>query len=504
MYRKEPWGSISYTSSSSSSPPPSTTTPRRRHCHSPISKKSKLDNNFGREGSVFVIKIQPISKLVIGYNLVGVYKSTKKFSINREVVSSLDKNKVMIILDNQISKPGWCCSDFDGNGFFGDQYFDPNDWLKGLTKVATIFKNSTNVVAMSLRNELRGPKQNVSVWYRYMQKGAEVIHVANPNVLVIMSGLSYDKDLSFLQTQPVTLTFNQKLVFEVHWYGFSNSEEWATGNPNEVCGRVVDNIMEKAGFLLDKGYPLFISEWGIDQRGTNENDNRYLNCFLAWAADHDLDWALWTLAGSYYFRQGVVGMEEFYGVLNWDWCGPRNSSFLEKISAVQSPLQGPGLSNTRPHKIIFHPSTGLCVQRQMFSFFKPLTLGPCSGAEHWDYTPRETLTIKGTYYCLQSDGIGKKAKLGLICTDYSSKWEPISASKLHLSSKISNGTSVCLDIDSNNNIVTNNCKCLTNDNNCDPSSQWFKIINATSGSSASKSYFPISSVLQSFGANLLV
>lgn len=180
-----------------------------------------------------------------------------------------------------------------------------------------------------------------------MQKGAEAIHAANPNVLVVFSGLSYDKDLSFIQTQPVSLTFSNKLVFEVHWYGFSDSEDWETGNPNQVCGRVVDNIMKKSGFLLEKGYPLFVSEWGVDQRGTDENDNRYLNCFTAWAADHDLDWALWTLAGSYYFREGVVGMEEFYGVLNWNWCEPRNSSFLEKISAIQSPFQGKLSFSTR-------------------------------------------------------------------------------------------------------------------------------------------------------------
>ncbi|KAK9052714.1 hypothetical protein SSX86_029344 [Deinandra increscens subsp. villosa] len=419
----------------------------------------------------------------------------------QEVVASLDRNNVMMILDNQISKPGWCCSDFDGNGFFGDRYFDPEVWLKGLTKVATMFNNSTNVVGMSLRNELRGPRQNVSIWYRYMQKGAEAVHAANPNVLVILSGLSYDKDLSFIQTQAVNLTFSNKLVFEAHWYGFSDSEDWETGNPNQVCGRVVDNIMRKSGFLLDKGYPLFISEWGVDQRGTNENDNRYLNCFIAWAADHDLDWAIWTLAGSYYFREGVVGMEEFYGVLNWDWCEPRNSSFLEKISSIQSPFQGPGLSNTRPHKLIFHPATGLCVQRQ--SFFKPLTLGPCTGAEGWDYTPKKTLTIKGTYYCLQTDGVGKKAKLGLICTDNnSSKWEPISASKLHLSSKTNNGTVVCLDIDSENNIVTNSCRCLTNDSRCDPASQWFKIINSTMRVGP-QPYSRVDAILQSLGANLL-
>ncbi|KAI7748872.1 hypothetical protein M8C21_032793 [Ambrosia artemisiifolia] len=461
---------------------------------------------FTNESLASVTVRQSLKKLGLIESVAGFQANNPSFidlpliKAFQEVVASLDRNNVMMVLDNQISKPGWCCSDFDGNGFFGDRYFDPDVWLKGLTKVATMFNSTKNVVGMSLRNELRGPKQNISLWYRYMQKGAEVVHAANPNVLVIFSGLSYDKDLSFIQTQDVSLTFSNKLVFEAHWYGFSNSEEWETGNPNQVCGRIVDNITGKSGFLLEKGYPLFISEWGVDQRGTNEDDNRYLNCFIAWAADNDLDWAIWTLAGSYYFREGVVGMEEFYGVLNWDWCEPRNSSFLNKISSIQSPFQGPGLSNTRPHKIIFHPATGLCVRRQ--SVFKPLTLGPCAEPEHWDYTSKQTLTIKGTYYCLQTDGVGKTAKRGIICTDSSSKWEAISASKLHLSSKTNNGTVVCLDIDSENNIVTNNCRCLTNDNGCDPASQWFKIINSTIGA-ATESYSRLDAILQSLGANLL-
>nr|XP_043639015.1 glycosyl hydrolase 5 family protein-like [Erigeron canadensis] len=418
----------------------------------------------------------------------------------QEVVASLDRNNVMIVLDNQISKPGWCCSDSDGNGFFGDQYFDPDVWLYGLAKVATMFSSSANVVGMSLRNELRGPKENVSLWYRYMQKGAEVVHAANPNVLVILSGLSYDKDLSFLQIQPIALTFGNKLVFEVHWYGFSNEEDWKTNNTNQVCAQVVDTIMNRAGFLLDEDYPLFISEWGIDQRGTNDFETRYLNCFSAWAADHDLDWALWTLAGSYYFRQGVVEMDETYGLLTLDWSEPRNSSFLQKISPIQSPFQGPGLSKNRPHKMIFHPATGFCVQRQSFS--KELTLGPCSGGESWDYTSRNAITIKGTCYCLQADGVEKKAKLGTTCTDRSSQWEEISASKLHLSSKINNGTVVCLDIDSGNTIITNTCKCLAGDSMCDPASQWFKIINTTTESRAG-TYGWMNWIMQSLGAYLL-
>ena len=178
-----------------------------------------------------------------------------------------------------------------------------------------------------------------------MQAGAEAVHGANPNVLVILSGLNYDKDFTFLRNKPVSLTFSRKLVFEMHWYGFSDGEAWKDGNPNEVCGRVVNNNMRMSGFLLDQGYPLFVSEFGIDLRGTNVNDNRYFNCFLAWAAEYDLDWALWTLVGSYYLREGVVGLNEYYGLLNWNWCELRNASFLQRISVIQSPLQGNDFSS---------------------------------------------------------------------------------------------------------------------------------------------------------------
>ncbi|KAK9751131.1 hypothetical protein RND81_02G244500 [Saponaria officinalis] len=254
------------------------------------------------------------------------------------VVTSLSNNNVMVILDNHITIPGWCCSRTDGDGFFGDTYFNPDLWIQGLTKMATLFKDNSNVVGMSLRNELRGPKENANDWYRYMQKGAEVVHGANPNVLVILSGLNFDKDLSFLRTKPVTLSFQSKIVFEVHWYAFSDGSAWKDGNPDEVCRRVVANYMRMSGFLLDQGYPLFVSEWGVDLRGTDINGNRYLNCILTWLKEHELDWALWTLVGSHYLREGVVGMVEYYGVLDSDWRNVRNSSFLDRISAIQPPL----------------------------------------------------------------------------------------------------------------------------------------------------------------------
>ncbi|QCD88000.1 endoglucanase [Vigna unguiculata] len=426
-------------------------------------------NSFQNLGLLQSINdVQALNPSIIDLPIIKAYQ---------EVVKSLGDNDVMVILDNHVTQPGWCCGNMDGNGFFGDQYFDPDLWIMGLTNMATLFKGVSNVVGMSLRNELRGPKQNVNQWYRYMPKGAEAVHAANPEVLVILSGLNFDTDLSFMKEGAVKLSFNEKLVLELHWYSFSEGQPWASKNANQMCGEVTANVMRRAGFLLGQGLPLFVSEFGLDLRGLDANDNTYLNCFMAFAAQFDLDWALWTLGGSYYIRQGVVGMNEYYGVLNSDWSEVRNLSFFQRISAIQIPFQGPGLSEAKPYKVIFHPLTGFCILRKQV---EALRLGSCSDSDEWEYTDQNTLSIKGTNFCLQAEGEGKKAKIGNICSTLNSRWEMLSDSKMHLSTQINNSSGMCLDVDTNNIIVTNTCKCLTKDNNtCEPASQWFKLVDST-------------------------
>lgn len=173
-----------------------------------------------------------------------------------------------------------------------------------------------------------------------MQEGAEAIHAVNPKVLVIFSGLYFDNDLSFLSSKQVHLSFTGKLVFEVHWYSFSDSMTWSTLNTNQACAKTSADFMRNAGFLLEKGWPLFMSEFGLDNRGVNDNDNRYFGCVSAKAAELDLDWALWALQGNYYLREGVVDHGETYGVLSSDWSTSQNASILRRIQALQKPFQG--------------------------------------------------------------------------------------------------------------------------------------------------------------------
>lgn len=61
------------------------------------------------------------------------------------VVDVLGAYGLMLVLDNHVSKPMWCCSENDGNGFPNDMYFDPDEWIQGLTTVAQRFKGKSQV-----------------------------------------------------------------------------------------------------------------------------------------------------------------------------------------------------------------------------------------------------------------------------------------------------------------------------------------------------------------------
>lgn len=207
---------------------------------------------------------------------------------------------------------------------------------------------------MSLRNELRGPRQNVDDWYYYILNAAASLHVINPKVLVLVSGLNYDLDLSFLKANPLPITLDNKLVYEAHRYAFSNGrdDDWAIGPLNERCDNLIRTIDDLTTFLVTSSNPapLIISEFGGNLLGTNQGDNNFWACFLVYLAQNDLDWNLWSLHGSYYLRDGQHDFEEQYGLFNTNWMGIRNIETHNKLLSLKHVSQG---TNFLIHHIIF-------------------------------------------------------------------------------------------------------------------------------------------------------
>lgn len=59
-------------------------------------------------------------------------KDTTRLEVWDAVGKELAAQGVIISLDNHVSKAFWCCGNDDGNGWFGEKYFDVENWKRGL------------------------------------------------------------------------------------------------------------------------------------------------------------------------------------------------------------------------------------------------------------------------------------------------------------------------------------------------------------------------------------
>ncbi|KAL3635627.1 hypothetical protein CASFOL_020174 [Castilleja foliolosa] len=408
----------------------------------------------------------------------------KIIDVHNAVVNELGKNNLMVVLDNHVSEPKWCCGSDDGNGFFGDPSFDPKEWLKGLEEVASAYTNNSAVVGMSLRNELRGKKQNVADWYKYMQQGANTIHKQNPNLLVIISGLYYASNLKFLRKKQLQINVKNKTVYEAHWYSFGipSQRNWPT-QTNQECANITQAARENYLFLTqgDNPFPIFLSEFGIDQSGQKEADNRYISCLFAMVAEYDLDWALWTFQGSYMLREGSIDVDETYGVMDHNWNSPRNLGFLKRLQFAKHVNQETK-SSRKIHYMILHPQSGLCVRSKAGRIF----LDTCEKASRWDRHKhgKPIKLVSRSSRCLAAARDGKAASVSNDCL---SGWEYGSSSGLHLAVGDGQGKYMCLEKNGwDNTLVTKKCLCVRDDlvdfPTCadNPQVQWFKFVPTNS------------------------
>ncbi|KAG6409319.1 hypothetical protein SASPL_127356 [Salvia splendens] len=159
----------------------------------------------------------------------------------------------------------------------------------------------------------------------------------------------------------------------------------------------------------NNSFPLFISEFGINQRGDNEADNRYISCLMAAVAV-----AVWALQGSYILRQGTVVLEELYGVLDFKWDAIRNPPFLDRLQVVQ----------------------------QINQAENGIVLGKCKNASKWEQHQDEgPIKLVG--------GEGTSCIRGL--------FKQVSSSGLHLAIQGGNGGYLCLEMNTSD---SKKCLCL--------------------------------------------
>lgn len=223
-------------------------------------------------------------------------------------------------------------------------------------------------MSMSLRNELRQPLSNISLfrnsynwedWYSNVRQGADAINKANPNVLIFLSGL--DSDTTFEPVvqgealKPGTATFNKddfdgyadKLVLELHSYLNINGP-----GPND-CNEVKDGLFTR-GFqaLTEDAHnqsPIMLTEFGFGQ-DSRSTTAPYAQCLMDYLVDQKTGWMIWVLSGSYYVREGKQDFDEPWGLLTHDWSDWRAPDFIENdlVPMAKDTISGLSLEPAGP------------------------------------------------------------------------------------------------------------------------------------------------------------
>lgn len=283
-------------------------------------------------------------------------EATKRLEVFDAVVAECANQEIYIHLDNHISKAEWCCSGTDGNTWWGDTYFNIDNWVRGLSYMATHGKSWPNLMSMSLRNEPREPTNNATVaatytwqdWYGFIQKGTNAIHTANADVLIFLSGLNYDTYMTPVvqgtALTPGTGTFSfgdftgytNKLVIELH-----NYENGATS-----CSSLESDLYNDGIQATHPGasgavniFPVVVTEFGFAMDGTTWK-GVYATCLASYLPAQKVGWMIWVVVGSYYLREGIQDYDETWGLLTHDWSNWRDPTYINNqgIPMIQASL----------------------------------------------------------------------------------------------------------------------------------------------------------------------
>ncbi|KAF6785046.1 glycoside hydrolase family 5 protein, partial [Colletotrichum musicola] len=343
-----------------------------------------VDQIYDREGEDVPLEVAMITALgyvngtkvtndIIRHNPSWT-RETTRFEIWSDIVTAAHERGIFISPDVHVSKAMWCCSHMDGNAWFDDVNFNSSHWRRGLSYVADWAKQHPNIVSLSLRNEVRESWNVTNLYYNWdtlvgnFSAGADAIHAANPDVLILWGGMQYGQDLSALTSGKNYLTapcykctairdarrreprvfdidehaWADKLVWELHLYKMSEDQD--TGTCEAIEAGLYRSGFNALGIDAPAGCndteadcppasrltPVIFSEFGNGQDETLRNDTLQV-CLREYTVKHGVSWMVWSLAGSYRVRSGAQGVEDTWGLTNFEWDGWNDPATIEDV-----------------------------------------------------------------------------------------------------------------------------------------------------------------------------
>lgn len=245
------------------------------------------------------------------------------------VIATLTTDGFAVILNNHTTSYRFCCG-LDGNERWNSGQ-STRQWIDDWVFMAKRYQGNKRVVGADLRNEVRRDTWNDANWgwgdehdeYTAFEQAGNEILQADPDLLVIMEGINWQgipaapfphqrPDLKPVRTLSHTLIDSNKLVYAVHFYGYTGpantgagSGPGATGDPRYedfTPDQLAQVVNDEGLFVTEEGKhftaPVWVSEFGAAGRGsTDAKEKSWFKNFTDILVKNDTDFAQWPLVG---------------------------------------------------------------------------------------------------------------------------------------------------------------------------------------------------------------
>ncbi|HVJ08546.1 MAG TPA: glycoside hydrolase family 5 protein [Acidisarcina sp.] len=256
------------------------------------------------------------------------------------VIHALAKDRIMVILDNHVSRADWCCSEKDGNGLWYSSAYPETKWLADWQTIVRRYKNEPWVIGADLRNELRsgavwGGTDPTRDWHAAAERGGNAVLAANPRLLIMVEGPEYSTNFIGFDKLPVHLKVANRLVYSPHAYNIAQ-------HPFASYEELKQLYDARAGFLLhtEPGVPLWVGEFGTCQTLDCGANSDWFRLYIRYIKENNLSWSYWPLNGTQSSGEGrKYDSAEGYGLLSSDYQHIAAPKIVELLRTVEDQPQ---------------------------------------------------------------------------------------------------------------------------------------------------------------------